>query len=219
MPGSATSLSASRAPSAHAHKALLSWTTSPRRLCERGAWPCPPVGVALHGARSGRGICDFLLFNAQAARPRLGLVYTRERDPRSRPGRMRESPCPLACPRVRSCQAPNSGPGSRPHCGPGRRGRICTGGSGRARLAREDLDQQIGGQYVRRLLEPDGQQLLVVAERLRTQDPGGRVDRQVGLRLCTSGFGGSPRGWGPCWLCVLGLAWPLHISGHLFLSL
>lgn len=57
-----------------------------------------PVGVALRGARSGRGICDFLLFNAQAARLRLGLVQTRERVPGSRPGRMRESLCPPAWP-------------------------------------------------------------------------------------------------------------------------
>ena len=101
------------------------------------------------------------------------------------------SPSTTPSPGVWNCQAPTPtlSPGSRLLRGP-RRGPGGARGPGRACLAREDLHQQVGGQHVRRLLEADGQQLLIVPRRLRGQNPGGRGE--TGLDVSAPCYSGAP---------------------------
>lgn len=105
--------------------------------------------------------------------------------------RERVSPSPTPSPGVGNCQAPAStlSPGSRLLSGP-RRGPRGARGPSRAFLAREDLHQQVGGQHVRRLLEADGQQLLVVPRRLRAQNPGRQG--QTGQDVSVPSYSGAP---------------------------
>lgn len=101
------------------------------------------------------------------------------------------SPSPTPSSGVWNCQAPapTLSPGSRLLRGP-RRGPGGARGPSHACLAREDLHQQVGGQHVRRLLEADGQQLLVVPRRLRAQNPGGQG--QTGQDVSVPCYSGAP---------------------------